>query len=281
MAAGLALAIFLISAAQEPEAPARQEASSSAPYVERNQKQFSFYPGGKLQIDAGVPGNVKVIGWQRASVLVEYERIVYGLAEDKAKTLASQYPVQVRWGKISGTIRTVGPPGAAAAMEINLTLHVPKEKTDLNIRITKGDLGAGVINGWIEATLLDGSIDARSLNGYFSGTTRQGDIYVEMAGKRWDGYGFTGVTQRGSIQLQLPPDYSAALQLDTREGNITIDYPEQLVEGESVPLTAVTRKKARSLTATVGDGGAPIKLATVSGEIALSTKKMPESGGRP
>jgi hypothetical protein len=280
MAAGLALAFFLISAVQEPEISARQGTSSS-PYVERNQRQFSFYPGGKLQVEAGVPGNVKVIGWQRASVLVEYERIIFGLGGEQAQTFASQYPVQVRWGKTTGTIRTSGPAGAAAAMEINLTIYVPKDKTDLNIRITKGDLGAGVINGWIEATLQDGSIDARSLNGYFSGTTKQGDIYVEMAGKRWNGYGFTGVTQRGSIQLDLPQDYSAAIQLDTRDGNITIDYPEQLVEGESVPLKVVTKKKARSLTATVGEGGSPIRLATVSGEIALTAKKLPESGGHP
>jgi hypothetical protein len=257
------------------EVPAQGDSSQNAPYVERNQRQFNFYPGGKLQVDAGVPGNVKVIGWQRASVLVEYERIIYQVEHEQARTLASKFPVQVRWNRISGTVRTTGPPQAASSMEVNLTLYVPREKTDVYVNVSKGDLKIDTLNGWIEATLLDGSIEASSLNGYFSGTTQQGDIHIEMAGKRWEGLGFTGVTKRGSVNLVMPADFSAALQLETRDGNFSIDYPEQLVEGESVPLKAVTRKNARTLTATVGDGGSPVKLMTVLGNIQVTAKQTP------
>jgi DUF4097 and DUF4098 domain-containing protein YvlB len=74
------------------------------------------------------------------------------------------------------------------------------------------------------------------------------------------------------VDLLLPVDYSAALFLETRNGNIQIDYPEQKVEGESVPLTVATKKKARSLTAKVGEGGAPVKLLTMTGNVNLRAK---------
>jgi hypothetical protein len=56
---------------------------------------------------------------------------------------------------------------------------------------------------------------------------------------------------------------------------LAIDYPEQLVDGESVPLTAVATKKGRSLSATVGDGGAPLKLMTMAGDVRLEAKTEP------
>jgi hypothetical protein len=267
--------MLLLTRPATPQERPEQESPQNAPYVERNQRQFNFYPGGKLQIDAGVPGNVKVIGWQRATVLIEYETVVYSMEQQQARALVSQYPVRVRYNRISGTIRTSGPPQAASSMEINLTLHVPMEKTDVYVRVSKGDLAVDALTGWIEATLLDGSIETRSLNGYFSGTTQQGNIDVQMAGKHWSGLGFTGVTRRGSVTLAMPADFSAALQLETRDGNFSIDYPEQLVEGESVPLKAVTRKNARTLTATVGDGGSPVKLMTFAGNIQVTTKPTP------
>ena len=110
----------------------------------------------------------------------------------------------------------------------------------------------------------------RSLQGYFSGITQHGDLDVELSGRRWDGFGLTAATKAGTVELRLPLNYSAALQLETGDGNISVQYPEQLVEGERVPLHVVTQKNARSLTATVGDGGAPVKLLTTAGDIHLS-----------
>jgi hypothetical protein len=278
MAAWLILNLFLFTV---PFRAACQQATNQevkpeeTPFVERSQRQFSFYPGGKLEITAGVPGTIKLIGWQRASVLVESERIIRGMDETQAKELTIQFPLRMRWTQTDGTIRTAGPAQGLANIENNLTIYVPKDRTDIKIQILKGNLAIGAINGWIEATLQDGSIEAKSLSGYISVTTKQGDVSVTMEGKRWSGYGFTAITQRGTVDIRLPAQYSAALQLETRDGNFTIDYPEQLVDGESVPLTATAKKNARSLSATVGDGGAPVKLYTASGDIHLIRIQTP------
>jgi hypothetical protein len=272
----LFILVFLFLLGGKQPAPSQQDKTSpSTPYTERSQKQFSFYPGGKILFEGTVPGNLKVIGWQRATVLLETERIIYQLSPEKAKQLADQYPLQVRYGVSEATIRATGPPQVDATMEINATLYVPKEKTDLVIRLIKGDLMIGGMNGWVEATLVDGGLEAKSMRGYFSFITRQGDINIEMAGKRWEGMGFTAATERGDVTIRLPAQYSAALQLETKDGNITIQYPEQTVEGEKVPWTVVTRKKTRSLSAPVGGGGAPLRLHTAVGQVHVSTAEAP------
>lgn len=240
--------------------------------MEREQKQFMFYPGGKIDLNAGVAGNVKIIGWQRASIMIEVEKVFYHLTADEAKLLSAQYPLQLRWTQTTATIGTGSAAQSGAGVEINLNVYVPKEKTDLKIHMLQGDLALGGINGWIEATLKEGTIEASSLSGYFSALTQKGDLIIEMADKRWNGHGFYAVTQKGSIQLKLPMEFSCALQLATRNGDITMDYPEQLVDGESVPLHAVTNKNARSVTATVGGGGSPVNLLTYVGDVHLSTK---------
>ena len=274
----LILGCFLGPAGLGAQEPLRQEEpAAQTPYVERSQRQFTFYPGGKVEVTAAAAGSLKIIGWQRASVLAEIEKIIYRTAPEQAKVLSGQFPVSVRWTQTSATIRTYAPPESLAALEVNVTLYVPRDKTDIKAKLVKGDFAIGSISGWVEVNLDEGNIEASSMGGYFSGITRRGDLSVQMSGSRWNGHSFTAVTQRGAVNLKLPVEYSAALQLETRNGNIIVDYPEQQVEGESVPLHVVVKKNARSLTATVGSGGAPVRLLSTVGNVSLSAINRPLS----
>jgi hypothetical protein len=273
-------ALALIGAPSLPlQEPAGEQTS---PYIEKTQKQFLFFPGGRLELTLGVAGNIRIIGWQRPAVVVEMEKIVYGMPQAKAKELLSQFPVRVRWTQSTATIlapasvpKNPSPKLVPPTIEINISIYVPKQRTDLKLQLVKGDLTIEDLVGWTEATLREGSMETRGLSGYFSGTTDAGNIDADMTGKRWDGYGFTAVTQRGQVSVHLPEEYSAALQVETRDGALSIVYPEQLVDGESVPLTAVTNKNARSLSATVGAGGAPVKLLTMKGDVRVEGKPSP------
>jgi len=196
------------------------------------------------------------------------------MTPEDAKQLSKQISIQVRYTQIAATIRTSGPQ-QQANVEMNTTVYVPKDKTDLKIGLDHGDFSIDSVNGWVEATLREGSIEVKSVSGYFSLLTQQGDLDVQLSGRHWDGLGLTAVTHRGTVSLRLPLEYSAALQLETRNGNFTLDYPEQLVDGESVPLAVVTDKDVRSLTATVGQGGAPIRIHTGAGDIQLTGARAP------
>jgi hypothetical protein len=243
-----------------------------APYVEREEKQFNFFPGGKIEIFAEAPGSLKIIGWQKGSVRMEAEKIIYYLPPEQAKAEMQKLPVRTRWNQTNATIRTAENP--SFKMEVNITLYVPGYKTDLRAKLNRGDFSIEQVNGWVEATIMsEGSIEVKSMAGYFSANTRRGDITVDMAGKRWDGLECAALTQYGSASLYLPLDFSAALLLETRDGKVTVDYPPQVVEGETVPPQIAIRKNSQSLKASVGDGGAPIKLVTYSGDITLSKKE--------
>ena len=276
MVTALISAVMLLSmGVQEAKPPQESTEPAQSPYIERDQRQFTFFPGGTLQITTGVAGNVKIIGWGRSAVMLQVERIVHNLGPDQAMLLSSQYPVPLHWDQTLATLRTSGPPKSAVAMDINLTIYVPKEKTDIKAQILKGDLALGAINGWIEANLVEGGILAKSMSGDFSATTKHGDISVEMAGPRWRGSEFSAATQNGSVDLALPADFSAMLNLETRNGKIEVHYPEQKVDGELVPLPVIAKKNAQSLTGAVGEGGASIKLLTMSGDVKLSTISLP------
>ncbi len=254
----------------------RQEAEKTGPpYIETSRREVGFYPGGKVELTLALPGDVRISGWDRPVVTVEMEKIIYRLPEDRARALASQYPLQIRHTQTVVTVRIIPPAKTPADIEVNLTIRVPKQRTDVNLAMIKGDLALKEISGWVEATLTEGSMETRSVSGYFSGITKSGNIEADLTGRRWEGFGFTAVTHLGKVLLRLPAQYSAALQLETREGALSIDYPEQLVDGESVPLTAVAKKKGRSLSATVGEGGAPIKLMTMLGDARLESKAAP------
>jgi DUF4097 and DUF4098 domain-containing protein YvlB len=249
--------------AQEPPLP-----SPEVPYVEREEKQFNFYPGGKIAISVAVPGSIRIIGWQKGSVRVEAEKIVYYLSPEEAKAALKQHPMRVRWNQTSASVRIAMMP--ETNVEVNLTVYVPGDKTDIKADLERGDVSIDSINGWIETSTGEGSVETSFLSGYFSGTTRRGDILVEMSGRRWEGLEFAAMTQLGSVSLKLPVQFSAALQLETRDGKIAVDYPEQIVDGEPQPPDILINKSAQSLKATVGDGGAPIKLFTSSGDITFS-----------
>jgi DUF4097 and DUF4098 domain-containing protein YvlB len=253
--------------AQEP--PPLPSSAPVKPYVEREEKQFNFFPGGRVEISAGAPGRLTIIGWQKATVRMEAEKIVYYSSQEEAKALLQKSPIRVRYNQTTSSIRTTG--GPDANVEFNLTLYVPADKTDIKATVNHGDFSIDGVNGWVEATVAtEGSIEAKSMSGYFSASTPHGEVTVEMAGNRWRGLEFAALTQNGCVTLKIPVTFSAALQLETRNGKILVDYPPQVVEGETVPPDIVIRKKSQSLKASVGDGGAPIKLVTYSGDVRLA-----------
>jgi len=263
------LAVFPALYAQETAAPGLE---SPQAYTDKMEREYRFYPGGKIGISLEVPGSLKIIGWERGSVLVEAEIKVHSLAEEKARALLEKSPVRVRYTETASTIQVTETLDLKGLLEVNLTMRVPGARTDITAQVKKGDFTIGTVNGWVEVTLLEGNMELVDIDGYFSGKTQKGDILANLSGNRWSGQGFTAVTQEGRVDLILPEKYSATLQLDTRNGEITVDYPSQEVEGELIPIEAVVQKNARQLRVRIGDGGAPMHLGTQSGDTSLKKK---------
>ncbi len=253
--------------------PGTGAAAPDGSYMEKEEKQFRFYPGGKILITSELPGSVRIIGWKKASVQVEAEKIVHGLPPEQAQKEIEKYPMRVRWNQTSSKVEISGVPEGTVSMEYNLVVYLPGDRTDIKATIGKGDISVEKVNGWVELVTGTGNLGASSMSGYFFGSTEQGDIRVDMSGNRWRGLEFGATTRLGSIDLQLPEDYSATLKLETMDGEVIVDYPPQTVDGEPVPLAVGIRKKAQALDTSVGTGGSPITLVTNAGDIRLSKKE--------
>ena len=265
--------LLIVPALFSQELTQKSSPPGQSAYVEREEREFSFFPGGKVEVFLGVPGSLKIVGWKKGSIRVEAEKILYYETEEKAKAFLKKSPVRIRHNETTAAIRALGTPEPPAVLEINLTVYVPGEKTDINAKIDRGELSIDSVNGWVEVTVNEGSLEAKSMAGYFSGILQKGDIRIEMSGKHWNGLELAAVTQHGSVNLILPLDYSAALQLETRDGKIMVDYPNQVVEGEEVPPDIIIRKESQSLKASVGKGGSPIRILTHVGNVTLSKQE--------
>jgi DUF4097 and DUF4098 domain-containing protein YvlB len=267
------LSCFLSSALLSQETQIVPEKDPRATYREREEKEFRFYPGGRMTIASKVPGEVRILGWDKGTVRVEAEKVYTGSSSESAKPVFEKHPLRVRYNQTSAKIDVDGHPDDDQTIACNLTIYVPGYKTDLQATLDRGDISVKGVNGWIEASTNEGRLEAVSLAGYFSGRTQKGDIRVEMSGRRWNGLELGAVTRLGAIDLVLPEDYSASLQIETLDGNVLVDYPPQMVDGEPVDLNVGIRKKAQAIDASIGSGGAPIKLISQAGDVRLSAKR--------
>ena len=126
-----------------PVAYAQEESVIEAPpqYVEVQEREYKFYPGGRIGISLEVPGSLKIIGWDRGSVRMEAEKIVTGLPEEEAREFLKQSPVRVRYTNTTSTIAVTGALPLPATLEVNLTVYVPKTRTDLMLGVKRGEIG--------------------------------------------------------------------------------------------------------------------------------------------
>ena len=262
------LLLAISQAVRAQEIPEREPGTPQV-YMVNQEREYRFYPGGRIGISLDAPGNLKIIGWNRGSVRMEAEIKVHSLAEEKARALLEKSPVRVRYTDAASTIQVAETPELKELLEVNMIVYVPGARTDLLVQVRKGDFTIDAVNGWVEATVAEGNMELTAIDGYYSVKTSRGDILVNLSGNRWSGQGFTAVTQEGRVDLLMPEKYSAVLQLDTRNGEITADYPSQEIEGELIPPEVSVKKKAQQLRVRVGDGGAPLRLGTQSGDVSL------------
>lgn len=112
-----------------------------------------------------------------------------------------------------------------------------------------GDIEARTTNGTVEAHTGMGAVLARTTNGNIRVRI---DALAEPAPLEF-------VTTNGSIVAELPASLDAELDASLSNGKIDTDFP----------LTVQGRFNSRTIRATVGSGGPPVKIKTTNGSIRL------------
>lgn len=151
-------------------------------------------------------------------------------------------------------------PQLSLALSVPRTLHVERVEStngDVAVADVAGPTSILTTNGTVEATVVHGDVDVTSTNGDVSVDRIEGAVTVDATNGDVTVVGGTGdvdvETENGSVEVTLvaPPD--ATLDLETSNGDITVDVPGVSVSGDSVSTTLGEGLRLVSATTTNGD----------------------------
>jgi DUF4097 and DUF4098 domain-containing protein YvlB len=157
-----------------------------------------------------------------------------------------------------------------------IELKVPREATldvhsgdgDLSVRGLKGEINLSTQDGRIEADSLDGALRASSgdgnmhVQGRFDSLnlkTGDGRIYVQVSPGSQMLSGWSVRSGDGNVELSLPEDFSADLEVHTGDGRITSE----------LPLTLSGSMDHSSLRGKLNGGGPTLSVHTGDGSVHL------------
>jgi hypothetical protein len=211
----------------------------------------------ELDIDTGGNGSIRVRGTSGSTVRVRFRIVGYAGSERQARELVAA--VRIRTDR--GQIRATGPLSDDTHWwNVAVDVETPRDMP-LTLTTRNGGIGIDGVSGRIRFEATNGSIALAAVAGDVRGRTVNGNVDVELEGRRWDGDGLDVATDNGHLRLRLPPGYSADLHADTDNGGIALDVPV-VVRGRLGDL-------GRHVDATLGCGGAPLRVRTVNGGVSI------------
>ena len=155
--------------------------------------------------------------------------------------------------------------GDAHVENVHGPLHLHTSITDVEVAELPGDLTLdsddlriNQAKGQVRVVTRSKDIDLNQIYGDSYVETRNGRIAIEPAGA----YSVDAKNSKGDIEVTLPPNASATVNVRTHNGDIVSDYPIPATEGEN-----------KTATFTIGSGTSRIVLNASNGDVHI--KKGP------
>jgi hypothetical protein len=207
-----------------------------------------------LDINAGRNGGIRVRGWDRGDVLVRARIVGYADSEAEARRVVSG----VRIDTAGGSVSAVGPDGNGdSGWSVSFEVQVPRMAL-LTLNTRNGGIAIEDFRGVAKFRAQNGGVTLRDVSGDIRGGTTNGGVTVDLTGDHWDGGGLDVETHNGGIRLTLPENYSANLETGTTHGRLNVDFP--ITTQGSID---------RTLTTTLGAGGAKLRAITTNGGVSI------------
>ena len=220
-------------------------------------KQFDLPPGGHVSV-VNVQGSVLVEGWDRAEVEATVA-MRSKVATDQLNDV--RVAAEARDGSVE--FHTLYPEGIDSPIRVDYRLRVPRQVHLDQLSTLHGDIVVHDIDGSMEAHNLHGDIAGINVSGPVVAHALTGNIMVSLRSLPDPHSLFQLVTINGNVDLVMPPQANASLELSTVAGNIFGGYPIQV---SSTP--GDTTRHAQ-----VGEGGVKIELRTVRGNVHVSQRE--------
>jgi hypothetical protein len=151
--------------------------------------------------------------------------------------------------RVGGEVSASTGNGRVKVLSTDGAVRVSTGNGDVDVTDAKGAVRVSTGNGRVTVTTAQGPVEARSGNG---------DIDVRMTTVRAT-EDMTFSTGSGDVRVTLPTDYNGELDASTGNGSISSDF-DLKVEGRMSP---------RRVRATIGTGGARLRLVTGNGGLEL------------
>lgn len=258
---------------------------------------FTVRAGGTLQLDNWA-GRVQVRSWDQTRMRVRTTRTTETEIEIEVEGATVRIDVNPRRGhaqpvdfeitvprrfglEIDGvnmeadvqglegdvTIETVN--GAVSIRNVTGRIDAQSTQGLVTVADSRGRLSAETVNDGIRVTNHEGDITVEAINGpvflqsirasSVDATTTNGEIRYDGEVRGEGRYSLA--SHNGDLTFAMPAGAGATFSVDTFNGEIDADFPIEL---------RGTRDR-RSMTFTVGDGGARVELASFGGMIHLRT----------
>ena len=211
-------------------------------------------PAGSVTIE-NVQGDITVEAWDRAEVSVTVAKTATGPSANP-----DEVRIEVESKGRSLTLRTIYPQQSDDTVRVDYRLRVPRQVRLERLRTVEGSITVRGIEGSVNARTLNGNIEQRNVSGSVVARAMNGNVLVSLRALPEKDGAVQMDTVNGHLFLVLPPQASADLQLSTVAGRISCDYPTTVSE-----LLGETSRRAR-----VGQGGVPVRLRTVRGNISVA-----------
>jgi DUF4097 and DUF4098 domain-containing protein YvlB len=219
-------------------------------------REYTIADTGRLNIDAGTNGGIRITGSDRSNVLVRARVQTHATTAEEAKALATQVLVQAS----PGTVRADGPGnlkdrGWAVSYEI-----LAPRRSGLTLKAHNGGIGISDVEGDISFETQNGGVTLNRLGGDVKGRTTNGGVKVELAGTTWRGNQLDVQTTNGGIHVIMPEQYSARFEGSTVNGRVHAEIPGANLTKD---------RNNRDVSVTIGSGGPLVRLVTTNGGIHL------------
>lgn len=223
---------------------------------------------GRIRVTVGASDSVHIVGQIRAYGSLTWRRM-YSPAE-QVKMLETTPPIDQSGNRI--TVGYISDDALASNVTISYDVTVPAS-TRLRTESRSGDQAIDAIQGPVTASSRSGSIRIKSVPGDLDVDTRSGHVElldqksnvrvvsrsgrVTLAGqpRTW-----TVATRSGDVEVALPQDGGAEIDVDSRSGSVDSDRPLEMRSSSE------SRNRMRGV---VGRGGGRLEVTTRSGSVRV------------
>ncbi len=220
-------------------------------------REINVSPTNLLEVDGKKNGGIKVIGENRADILIRACVQAWGNSESEAQNLVKS--VRIETGSIIQASNTID-----ENWSVSYQILVPRS-TNLKLTANNGGISIASVEGNLEFATKNGGVSVKNVGGNVRGRTQNGGVKVSLSGNAFSGSGLDIETKNGGVKLELPSNYAANIEAGTVNGGFSSDFAELKIEKDE----GYGWVRNQRINAALNGGGASVRVVTTNGGVKI------------